>query len=88
MAESMAAITSPKSRMDLARILRANENCIVTTLNYLGELYGLNIDKKSKLEVMLRRIRDTIRLSEQCEREYLSVYEILFNRIRENTVFR
>ena len=34
---------------------------------------------------MLRRIRDTIRLSEQCEREYLSVYEILFNRIRENT---
>ena len=47
--------------MDLARILRANENCIVTTLDYLGELYGLNIDKKSKLEVMLRRIRDTIR---------------------------
>ena len=61
MAESMAAITSPKSRMDLARFLRANENWIVTTLDYLGELYGLNIDKKSKLEVMLGRIRYTIR---------------------------
>ena len=57
MVESMAAITSPKSRMDLARILRANDNCIVSTLDYLGELYGLNIDKKSELEVMLRRIR-------------------------------
>ena len=73
--------------MDLARIPRANENCIVTTLNYLGELYGLNIDKKSKLEVILRRIRDTIRLSEKSVSEYLSVYEILFNGIRE-TVFR
>ena len=57
MVESMATIMPQKFPLDLARILGGIDNCITTTPSVLSELYGLYIDKKSKLEVILRRIR-------------------------------
>ncbi|KAI6647523.1 hypothetical protein LOD99_8789 [Oopsacas minuta] len=58
-------MTSPESRLDLARILKANGNCVQTTLCYLSDLHGLNDAKQAKLELILRRIRDMIRTSKK-----------------------
>ncbi|KAI6653963.1 hypothetical protein LOD99_3139 [Oopsacas minuta] len=65
MAEPITPMTSPESRLDLARILKANGNCVQTTLCYLSDLHGLDDAKQAKLELILRRIRDMIRTSKK-----------------------
>ena len=34
----------PKSRLEFARVLKDNDNCILTTLNFLGQYIDLDLD--------------------------------------------
>ena len=50
----------PNSRIEFARLLKENNNCILTTVNYLQQNFELDFDKKS-LESILFRIRDRVK---------------------------
>ena len=56
-----AFLTVPKSRLDLARILKANDYNIAQTVSDLQQTLDLNEDKKDSLSSLLLRIRDTTR---------------------------
>ena len=36
----------PKSRLEFARVLKDNDNCILTTLNFLGQYIELDFDTR------------------------------------------
>ena len=54
-------LTFPKSRIEFVRILKENNNCILTTVNYLELIFELDFDKKKSLESVLFRIRDRVK---------------------------
>ena len=59
----MAEQIRPKSRHDLARMLKGNGNCIPTTITQLDQLFDLDVDKKKSLELLLHKIQDAFRKS-------------------------
>ena len=54
-------LTVPKTRLDLAKILKSNDYNVNQTVSDLGHLLDLNESKKDNLHATLRRIRDTVR---------------------------
>ena len=54
-------LTFPNSRIEFARILKENNNCIITTVNYIEQNFQLDFDKKKSLESVLFRIRDKVK---------------------------
>ena len=54
-------LTVPKTRLDLAKILKSNDYNINETISDLGSLLDLDESKKDCLHATLRRIRDTAR---------------------------
>ena len=61
----MAEQIRPKSRHDLARMLKGNGNCIPTTITQLDQQFDLDVDKKKSLELLLHRIQDAFRKSKK-----------------------
>ena len=57
----MAEQIRTKSRHDLARMLKSNENCIPTTIIQLDQLFDLDVEKKKSLELLLHKIQDALR---------------------------
>ena len=53
--------TLPKSRLDLARLLKDNDYNIHQTLSHLEDCLDLDIERRDSLHAMLRRIRDTVK---------------------------
>ena len=51
-------LTFPKSRLEFARILKDNNNCVLTTTKYFKEHFEIDSDNTKLLEAMLSRIRD------------------------------
>ena len=51
----------PKSRLEFARVLKDNVNCILTTLNFLGQYIDLDLDTWKNLEAVLIRIRSKVK---------------------------
>ena len=58
-------LTFPKSRIEFARILKENNNCILTTVNYLEQIFELYFDKKKSLESVLFRNRDRVKMAKK-----------------------
>ena len=54
-------LSFPNSRIEFARLLKENNNCILTTVNYLQQNFELDFDKKKSLESILFRIRDRVK---------------------------
>ena len=54
-------LTFPKSRIEFARILKENNNCIITTVDYIEQNFQLDFNKKKSLESVLFRIRDKVK---------------------------
>ena len=52
----------PKSRHDLARMLKSNENCIPTSIQ-LDQIFDLDVNNKKSLELLLHKIQDAFRKS-------------------------
>ena len=48
-------LTFPKSHLELAKILKENDNCVSTTLNYLGDNFEIDFETRKHLEAMLLR---------------------------------
>ena len=44
-------------------MLKNNSNCILTTLDELDRILALDADKNKYLELLLHKIRDTVRIS-------------------------
>ena len=55
----------PNSRIEFARLLKENNNCILTTVNYLQQNFELDFDKKKSLESILFRFRDRVKKAEK-----------------------
>ena len=51
----------PKSRLEFARVLKDNDNCILTTLNFLGQYIDLDLDTRKNLEAVFIRIRSKVK---------------------------
>ncbi|KAI6651135.1 hypothetical protein LOD99_5486 [Oopsacas minuta] len=51
-------LTFPKFRLELARILKDNNNCILKTTKYFKEHFEIDSDNTKLLETLLLRIRD------------------------------
>ena len=51
----------PKSRLKFARVLKDNDNCILTTLNFLGQYIDLDLDTRKNLEAVLIKIRSKVK---------------------------
>ncbi|KAI6659011.1 hypothetical protein LOD99_14687 [Oopsacas minuta] len=51
-------LTFPKSRLELARILKDNNNCVLKTTKYFKEHFEIDSDNTKLLETLLLRIRD------------------------------
>ena len=43
-------------------MLKNNSNCILTTLDELDRILALDADKNKYLELLLHKIRDTVRI--------------------------
>ena len=46
-------------------MLKNNSNCILTTLDELDRILALDADKNKYLELLLHKIRDTVRISKK-----------------------
>ena len=46
-------------------MLLNNPNCILTTLDELDRILALDADKNKYLELLLHKIRDTVRISKK-----------------------
>ena len=54
-------LSSANSDLELAKILKDNNNCVSTTLNYLGEIFEIAFQTRKQLEALLLRVRSKIR---------------------------
>ena len=45
--------------------LKENNNCILTTVNYLEQIFELDFDKKKSLESVLFRNRDRVKMAKK-----------------------
>ena len=57
----LKSLFSLNPALEFARVLKDNDNCILTTLNFLGQYIDLDLDKWKNLEAVLIRIRSKVK---------------------------